>query len=52
MKEIKTEKIYPNDFSIIARASKGFDLSVLESLLIARGQPSLNFQQLSIPLCL
>ena len=39
-----------DDFSIIARASREFDLLIFESLLIARDRPSLNSQQLSIPL--
>ena len=39
-----------DDFSILAKASREFDLLIFESLLIARDRPSLNSQQLSIPL--
>ena len=41
-----------DDFNIIAKASREFDLLIFESLLIARDRPSLNSQQSSITLCL
>ena len=41
-----------DDFNIIAKASREFDILIFESLLIARDRPSLNSQESSIPLCL